>query len=221
MSDPTYSMEENRAFYNRLSASYDALADHDEHVARDEAVKFLDAQPGEKILEIGYGTGHALADLAKLVGDSGKVIGIDISDGMRDVAQARLEKEGVANRVELLVDDARKLSFEDDSFDAVIMTFTLELFEEADIAGVLAECRRILKPNGRLAVAGMNITPDGKHESMLTHLYKWLHRHFPHYIDCRPIDAVKFVEDAGFNITQKHEMEIWTLPVVSLVASNS
>ena len=59
-----------RAFYTRISSVYDALADRDEHVARQTGLTLLDAQAGEHVLEIGFGTGSSLMGLATAVGEA-------------------------------------------------------------------------------------------------------------------------------------------------------
>src|SRR5512141_1612611 len=93
------SKEAARASYNRLSRWYDLVAGSTEKKYRDWGLEKLSAQPGEKILEIGFGTGHCLVALAKAVGPAGHVTGLDISDGMLAVAQERLQQEGLAERV--------------------------------------------------------------------------------------------------------------------------
>jgi demethylmenaquinone methyltransferase/2-methoxy-6-polyprenyl-1,4-benzoquinol methylase len=98
------------------------------------------------------------------------------------------------------------------------MSFTLELFPDDVIPELLAETRRVLRPGGRLGVVSMAATPQGEPESAVTHTYKWLHRHFPHIVDCRPIDAPALLDAAEFDPRQVIEMSIWTLPVVVLLA---
>ncbi len=209
--------QDTRDFYNRISTSYDAIADSSEHAAREKGLEALAVQSGEHVLEIGFGTGHSLVQLAQAVESSGSVTGIDVSEGMKEVAEKRVQEAGVADRVKLVIDDAKKLPFQDDQFDVVTMSFTLELFELDVIPSVLAEIRRVLRPTGRVGIVSMATTPEGQDESTLTKIYKWLHRHFPHFIDCQPIDAAKFVEDAGFEITHRTDLKIWSLPVIVLV----
>src|SRR3970040_2018039 len=88
------SKEDARASYNRLSRWYDVIAGSTEKKYRDWGLEKLSAQAGEKILGIGFGTGHCLVSLAGAVGPNGGVIGVDISDGMLAIARARLENEG-------------------------------------------------------------------------------------------------------------------------------
>jgi demethylmenaquinone methyltransferase/2-methoxy-6-polyprenyl-1,4-benzoquinol methylase len=74
------------------------LADHSEEPVRQAALGKLNARSGEKVLEIGFGTGHCLVALAQATGSSGKVYGIDLSEGMLKIARERLECEGLAKR---------------------------------------------------------------------------------------------------------------------------
>lgn len=218
MSTPRQDVEAARAFYDRISRVYDVLSDASEHESRERGLKLLAPAEGERILEVGYGTGQALVPLARAVGSAGGVSGIDLSEGMALVARRRLEEAGLGDRVELQVGAAPPLPWPDSLFNAVTMSFTLELFPDDVIPELLAETRRVLRPGGRLGVVSMAVSLRGKPQSALTHTYKWLHRHFPHIVDCRPIDAPARIHAAGFEPRQVIEMSIWTLPVVALLA---
>jgi demethylmenaquinone methyltransferase/2-methoxy-6-polyprenyl-1,4-benzoquinol methylase len=205
------SKEAARASYNRLSRWYDLVAGSTEKKYRDWGLEKLSAQPGEKILEIGFGTGHCLVSLAQAVGSTGRVLGVDISDGMLAIARERLQQEGLDERVDLRLGDAAQLDFiEANSLDGVFMSFTLELFDNPEIPRVLQECYRILKPGGRLAVVSMTKTnPPG----MAVRIYEWFHEHMPDYADCRPIFARQALEQSGFAIQDVSVSSMWGLPV--------
>lgn len=205
------SKEDARASYNRLSRWYDVIAGSTEKKYRDRGLEKLSAQPGERILEIGFGTGHCLVTLAQAVGPSGRVIGVDISDGMLAIARDRLQSEGLGERVNLHLGDAAKLDFiEAGSLDGVFMSFTLELFDNPEIPRVLQECHRILKPGGRLAVVSMTKTdPPG----VAVRMYEWFHEKVPNYADCRPIFARQAIEQVGFSIQDVVVSSMWGLPV--------
>jgi ubiquinone/menaquinone biosynthesis C-methylase UbiE len=205
------SKEAARVSYNRLSRWYDTIAGSTEKKYRDWGLEKLSAQPGETILEIGFGTGHCLVSLAKAVGVTGQVIGLDISDGMLAIARARLQAEELSDRVDLHLGDAAKLDFlTDASLDGVFMSFTLELFDNPEIPRVLQECHRILKPGGRIAVVSMTKTdPPG----MAVRMYEWFHEHMPNYADCRPIFARQAIEQTGFHIVNVSVSSMWGLPV--------
>ncbi|KAA5543033.1 methyltransferase domain-containing protein [Roseiconus nitratireducens] len=210
-----------RQFYDRISHAYDLIADGGEHVAREKGLEMLGVRPGESVLEIGYGTGHSLVALAQAVGPDGRVAGVDISSGMRDVAAKRVRYEGVEDRVELLVESVPPIPFPDDQFDVVTMSFTLELFDLEAIPAVLAECRRVLKPNGRLGVVSMATVSDGQSESLLEKTYVWMHAHFPHIVDCQPIPLEKLLGDAGFALQKQERIELFTMPIAIVVAGLS
>ncbi|MBV6451425.1 MAG: Demethylmenaquinone methyltransferase [Anaerolineales bacterium] len=205
------SKEDARASYNRLSRWYDVIAGSTEKKYRDWGLQKLSAQPGERILEIGFGTGHCLVTLAKAVGSEGRVLGVDISDGMLAIARERLQKEGLSERVELHLGDAANLNFiEAGSLDGVFMSFTLELFDNPEIPRVLQECQRMLRSGGRLAVVSMTKTnPPG----LAVRMYEWFHDHMPNYADCRPIFARQAIEQSGFAIQDVDGSSMWGLPV--------
>ena len=208
------SKDETRAYYDKISAVYDLLAERSEGPVRQAAVDKLGLRAGERVLEIGYGTGHSLVQLAQAVGPDGKVFGMDLSDGMRARALERLEKEGLLARAELSSGDATRLPYSDGSMDAVFMSFTLELFDTPEIPKVLAECKRVLRAAGRIGVVA--ITREGK-ESFAVEAYEWTHRHFPNLLDCRPIYARRALEDAGFFIKEAAITSMW-VPVEIVLA---
>ncbi|MEO1995909.1 MAG: 2-heptaprenyl-1,4-naphthoquinone methyltransferase, partial [Planctomycetaceae bacterium] len=74
---PESAPKTNRAFYDRISSVYDALSDSNEHAARETGQNALLLQDGERVLEIGFGTGNSVMDLARAVGADGRVSGID------------------------------------------------------------------------------------------------------------------------------------------------
>jgi len=214
---PSNDTELTRNFYDRISRAYDVLADSGEHAARERGLAALDVQVGEHVLEIGYGTGHSIVELASRVGIDGTVSGIDISQGMHDAARRRLQKEGLAEQVDLRVGVVPPLPWPEGSFDVVTMSFTLELFPLNVIPLVLTEVRRVLRPGGRLGVVAMSVTPAGEQDSLLEKTYKWMHQHFPHIVDCQPIAAARLVEEAGLTLTHQESVDIWTMPVAILV----
>jgi demethylmenaquinone methyltransferase/2-methoxy-6-polyprenyl-1,4-benzoquinol methylase len=140
------------------------------------------------------------------VGPTGKVFGIDISDEMLAVSCGLLEQKGLADRVELTCGDAEQMQFADNSLDGVFTSFTLELFDTPEIPKVLAECKRILKPGGRLVVVA--ISKDGK-PGMIMKAYEWTHKHFPNLMDCRPIFVKRAVEAVGLDVQQVDIESMW------------
>jgi ubiquinone/menaquinone biosynthesis C-methylase UbiE len=208
---------ETRANYDRLSRWYDLLAGASERTYRELGLRKLDVQPGARVLEVGPGTGHALLALAHSAGTSGLAIGVDLSWGMCRVARARLTQVGLSSsRAALVHGDAAGLPFHSDAFDVVFMSFTLELFDAADMASVLEECRRVLRNDGRLGVVALN---EADRPHLMQQLYAWAHRRFPAWIDCRPIPLSDILAAHRFRIEDMTCGSMWGLPVEVTVAS--
>ncbi len=221
MSVSSQDVERARAFYTRISRIYDRLADADERAAREAGLRLLNARPGEQVLEIGYGTGHALASLAEAVGDGGHVCGVDISDGMRRVAARHLRAAGLERRCTLAVGVIPPLPWPDRRFDAAFLSFTLELFPADTAPVVLDELGRALAPAGRLAVVSMSAPGPGEPETLAERAYKWMHRHFPHLVDCAPVDLPALLRANGFAVEREQRLTIWTMPVAICLARPS
>jgi len=197
---------ETKAFYNKIARVYDLLAEHSEQAMREIALQMLAPAPGEHLLEIGFGTGHVLAKLARAVGPTGKVFGLDLSENMLAQATERLEQEGLADRVMLACGDAEDLPYPSDSLDGIFMCFTLELFDTPDIPRVLAQCRRVLRPGGRIVVAAVSKEAE---QGLVIRAFEWTHRHFPNLLDCRPIYTRRALEAAGFVIEDARIESMW------------
>jgi len=197
--------EQARAAYNKLSRWYDVTSGFFEKKPRELALNKLNVTEGEKVLEIGFGTGHCMLALARSVGNSGKVYGIDISEGMLNVTKQRVSEAELSERVELRRGDATQLPFESDIFDAIFMSFTLELFDTPEIPVVLAECKRVLRKGGRICVAAVSKEKAG----LMTKIYEWLHKKIPRYADCRPIFLRRSLDEAGFQIVDVTAMPSW------------
>jgi len=210
-----HSHETARASYNRLSRWYDMLAGQSEARLVESALDRFTAAEGENILEVGFGTGTALVALAHSVGNTGAVFGVDISDGMLTIASTKAQRAGISERVHLQRNDAENLPYEDNCFDGIFMSFTLELFDPDEIPLILHECHRVLRKDGRICVVAM-----AKKESpnLITRLYEWGHKTFPKTIDCRPIFVHHWLESAHFSVIDTECTSVWGLPVQIVVA---
>jgi len=204
-----------RESYDRMSGWYDLLSGPAERKYKETGLRLLDVKTGEKVLEIGYGTGECILALARSAGSSGKVFGIDLSEGMHSIARSKIEKVGLKERVELLCGDAAALPFCEDSVDAIFCSFTLELFDTPEIPVVLRQCRRVLSPGGRICVVVMS---KREKSSLVVKVYEWAHENLQRYADCRPIYARDSLEEAGFVIVSTSEMSMFGLPVDIILA---
>jgi ubiquinone/menaquinone biosynthesis C-methylase UbiE len=203
--------------YDRISRFYDYFAGGFESHYRNIGLELLNIKSGETVLEIGFGTGHCLMQIAKSVEKAGMAYGVDISSGMLEVTQKRLEKAGLRDRADLYCGDSLKMPYNEHKFDAVFMSFTLELFDTPEIPVILDEIKRVLKYDGRLGVVSMS-REDGK--SVLINLYEWAHKKFPNYADCRPIYVEQSVREAGFMIMNKRKVNVFGLPIEIVVGNN-
>jgi ubiquinone/menaquinone biosynthesis C-methylase UbiE len=118
-------------------------------ITRERLRSVLAPRPGERVLEIGPGTGYYTLDLAEWVGEEGRVEIFDLQQEFLDHVGARAAERGLANIVPTQ-GDATALPYGDDSIDAVVLTAVLG--EIPDPGAALREIRRVLKPDGRLVV---------------------------------------------------------------------
>ncbi len=201
-----------RINYNRMSRWYDLIS-MPEKQFKEAGLRLLDIHPGEKVLEIGFGTGLTLVGLAVSAGTDGKVFGIDLSEGMSVVAQDNIYRAKATNLVNLQQGDAINLPYKNNFFDAIYTSFTLELFDATDTLLVLRECNRVLRENGRIGVVALN------HEDRLpVKIYNWFHERVPSIVDCHPIDVRNILETAGFKPIEVIEKAMVGLPVLMLTA---
>ncbi len=118
-------------------------------VTRDRLREVMRPEPGERILEIGPGTGYYTLDIAEWVGPEGKVEIFDLQQEFLDHTVGRATERGLANVVPTQ-GDATALPYEDASMDAAVLTAVLG--EIPDPLAALREIARVLKPTGRLVV---------------------------------------------------------------------
>jgi ubiquinone/menaquinone biosynthesis C-methylase UbiE len=118
-------------------------------ITRERLRATLDPAPGERVLEIGPGTGYYTLDLADWVGPEGALEIFDIQQEMLDHTMQRVGDRGLEN-VTPTRGDAQALPFEDASVDAVVLTTVLGEIPDQDAA--LREIARVLRPGGRLVV---------------------------------------------------------------------
>jgi demethylmenaquinone methyltransferase/2-methoxy-6-polyprenyl-1,4-benzoquinol methylase len=201
------SREKTQQNYDRMSSWYDLFAGSEKKFT-ETGLQLLGMKAGEHALEIGFGTGHSLVTLAGQVGESGLVVGVELSPGMIEVARKRLPVKGPGGSAHMMRGDGTKLPIAQHSFDVAFLSFTLELFSDDEIPVVLGECHRVLKPGGRLGVVSLL-----KRDVLACRLYEWGHERWPALLDCRPIELRKSLETEGFRVQAAKVQTMWGLPV--------
>ena len=154
--DRLLTRDQVRRLYDRLAPGYDVVAGAYQLLGGrrlgPRALQLLGLRAGDTVVDLGCGTGVNLPHLARAVGPSGRVVGVDLSPGMLGQAKDRLPVDGGAP-VELAQADLREYELPPDT-RGVLATFALEMVPEYDDV-VARVCRTLAATGGRLAVSGL------------------------------------------------------------------
>src|SRR6476660_9939749 len=131
--------------YEKLASVYDFIFGPSLHPGRVRAIQRMGIKPGDRVLEVGVGTGIN----ASLYPSDCAVTGIDLSDSMLEKARDRIARKGVRN-VRLMEMDAANLKFADDTFDIVYAPYVISVVP--DPVAVACEMRRVCRPGGRIVI---------------------------------------------------------------------
>ena len=144
--------EQVATMFNNISPKYDllnrVLSLGIDVLWRKKAIKMLKPYQPESILDVATGTADFAIEALSI--EPKKVVGVDISKGMLEYGQKKLEKLGLEEKIQLKLGDSEKLPFSDSQFDAVIVSFGVRNFENLEQG--LKDIYRVLKKNGTLVV---------------------------------------------------------------------
>ena len=137
-------IESVKAAYRRYAGIYDAVFGPMLQPGRKALLKALGCRSGDRVLEVGVGTGLALPMYPSGV----RVTGIDVSRDMLERARARVARRGLKNVEALLEMDAESMSFPDASFDKVVAMYVVSVVDHP--AKLIEELHRVCKPEGEI-----------------------------------------------------------------------
>lgn len=144
--------EQVAQMFDNISGSYDGL---NRVISlgidvswRKKVVKLIGEKKPQHILDIATGTGDLALMMAKL--KPTKIVGLDISKGMLEVGKQKIAKVNLSDTIEMVVGDSENIPYEDNTFDAITVSFGVRNFENLDKG--LTEILRVLKPNGKFVI---------------------------------------------------------------------
>ena len=139
--------------FNNISGTYDFL-NHFlslgiDIIWRKKAIRTLKPSHPQYLLDVATGTGDFALEAIRMLQPQ-KVIGVDISQGMLDVAKEKIAKKGLGDQFEVALGDSENLPFTNDTFDAVTVAFGVRNFENLEKG--LSDICRVLKPGGKAVI---------------------------------------------------------------------
>lgn len=146
--------QEIRAIFDRIAPVYDqlnnwfSLGQH--HIWKEMAIKWSAAKPGDTCLDLCCGSGDLALRLARRVGTTGHVYGVDFSPNLLATAKERSQKQYPRPAISWIEADVLNLPFEDNQFDAATMGYGLR--NVTDIRRSLQELHRVLKPGAKAGI---------------------------------------------------------------------
>jgi ubiquinone/menaquinone biosynthesis C-methylase UbiE len=198
--------------YNGIAGIYDLWGALTEKRARTRAITLANIQDGENILDVASGTGLILADIVRH-NPNGFTAGIDISEGMLQKARGKFQDSPA--RIEIKLGSAFEIPYPAAKFDLLINGYMFDLMPYEDMPKILAEFRRVLKPDGRLAL--VNMTTGEKPGSQI---YQWIYDRSPEFMGgCRGVRLCDLLTQTGFKVVTREYHQQFFFPSEVILAT--
>lgn len=166
------------------------------------AIKLLAPEKGEKILDLCSGTGRAASWMAAAAGDTGEVVGLDITESMVTVAKERYG--GIRNLIFSQRDVTKPFGYQN-YFDGIFTSFSIHELPEAKRLEALAHSYLALKEEGRMVIADFNPQVSGLGKAVLLLFFNLFERDNLNFFS---FDQNKILKKVGFK-------EVETFPVLA------
>ena len=214
----TTKKEQVAEMFNNISAKYDFL-NHFLSLGidilwRKKAISLLRKDNPKEILDIATGTGDFAIEALALNPD--KVTGVDISQGMLDVGKEKMKRKKIDHIIDMQLGDSEKLLFDDNKFDAVIVSFGVRNFENLEKG--LKDMYRVLKPGGKTIIVEFSRPKKFPFKNIYNFYFKSIlpkigkvvskdqaaYTYLPESVQAFPDgnDFLSVLEKAGFNNTR-------------------
>lgn len=217
----TLTHEEARRVYDRIGAWQDTQGFYEDR-AVDIAVAHGRFDAAERVFELGCGTGRLAARLlAEHLPPHAQYVGVDISPEMARLARERLARFGARARVRL-TEGGLPLAVDDGWADRFVSTYVLDLLSEGEMAAMVAEARRVLRPGGLLCLVSLT-TGAGPFSRVLAGVWGALHALSPRLVGgCRPVDLEDHVrQEDGWKVRHRERVAPFGVPSEVLVAERT
>lgn len=185
--------------YRRYARLYDLYFGAVFQPGRKAVIDSIGCCTGQRILEVGVGTGLSLP----LYPDGVAITGIDISDEMLERARVRLARTSTRRAVDLRVMDAERMAFPDNSFDKVVAMYVVSVVPHP--ARLINEMRRVCKPDGEIFIVNHFHSPNpfvGRVESLLAPLSRLMGFH-PDFC------LSTFIRETSLEVVGRHRVNLF------------
>lgn len=213
MPSPGLNAQTAHRLYDRLGRAYD-LASLVESRARAAALALMDPQPGDRILNVGCGTGLGSLQIETALPPGASLISTDLSTSMVRLTRTRVDSP--VFQANLLY-----LPLQERSVDWVWSAFVLDLLPVPAIEPALQEYRRVLSSRGRLLLLSMTSGVDPLSRTVIS-VWETLYSIHPSLCaGCRPLELSETLHEIGFELLHQETVVQWGFPVQVLQASRA